>query len=152
MHIALKSKVLGSGQSHTRCNQTLYHRVICQVHKHGNVLGSSALIKCAAEEIRYVVLHAHSCEYDTELFIGIITQGSLLYQLCCQLIMGQTVSGKDRKLLSTNQSSQTVDSGKSGTDVVTRILTGYRIQRLSVDIPVNIGDDLAQTVGAVRYR
>ena len=80
-----------------------------------------------AEEIRYVVLHAHGRKYDTELLVRIVAQGSLLYQLCRQLIMGQTVAGENRQLLSSNQGGQTVDRGKSGTDIVTRILTGNRV-------------------------
>ena len=115
MFVAFKCQILCNGQCNLRRDQTLYNRVICQIHKHGNVLGGSALVESAAEEIRYVVLHAHGRKYDTELLVRIVAQGSLLYQLCRQLIMGQTVSGENRQLLSTNQSGQAINGGESGT-------------------------------------
>ena len=55
------------------------------------------------------------------------TKRSLLYDLCGKLVMGKTVSGENRKLLSADQGCQTVDGGDAGTDIVTRIFTGNRI-------------------------
>ena len=42
--------------------------------------------------------------------------------------MRKTVSGENRKLLSTDQSGQTIDCGDTGTDIITRIFTGDRSQ------------------------
>ena len=74
-----------------------------------------------------IVLDAHSCEYDGKLFIGIVSQGGLHDDLRCQLVVGKSVSGEDRELLSADQGHQTVNGGDTGTDVVTRIFTGHRV-------------------------
>ncbi len=61
-------------------------------------------------------------------------QRSLLYDLCCQLVMWKSVSGEDRQLLSADQCGQSVDGGDTGTDIVSRIFTANRVQRKTVDI------------------
>ena len=61
------------------------------------------------EEIRNVMLDAHGSEHDGKLLIGSLPQRSLLYDLRGQLIVGKSVSGEDRELLSADQSGQSVD-------------------------------------------
>ena len=80
-----------------------------------------------AEEFGNIVFDTHCSEYDCKFLIGVVSQRSLLYNLCSQLIMGKSVSREDRKLLASDQGSQSVDGGDTGTDVVTGILTGYRV-------------------------
>ena len=47
-----KGKIFGSGQGDFRCNKTLYYRVVCQVQKHGYMVGDAAFLKGTAEEIQ----------------------------------------------------------------------------------------------------
>ena len=60
--------------------------------------------------------------------------------------MWQTISGENRKLLSADQSGQTIDRGNTGTNVVTRIFTGNRVQRQTVYIDVCFRIDITQTI------
>ena len=133
MHAFLECKVLGSCQRYLRSDQTLYNRVICQVQEHNNVVRYTAFLEGPAEELCYVVFNTHSDKYDCELFIR-ISQGCLLYDLCCQLVVRKSVSGENRQLLSTNQGGQTVDCRDTGMDIVSWVFTGNRVQRQAVDV------------------
>ena len=146
MHVALKSQILGGRQSHLGRNQTLHHRVVCQIQEHGHVLVGAALVEGTTEEIRHVMLDAHGGEHDAELLVGIIAQGRLLYQLGRQLIVGQAVAGENRQLLAADQGGQAVDGGKARPDIIAGVFPHDRIQWLAVHIPVDVGHDLAQTV------
>lgn len=59
------------------------------------------------------------------------------------------------QLLAADEGHQRVDAGDPGIDIVTRIDTGYRVQRQTIDIRALLGIDLAQTVdrtaAAVEY-
>ena len=134
MFVALKCQILCNGQCNLRRDQTLYDRIICQIQEHTHMIGYTAFFKCLTEEIGYVVFYAHRCKYDRKFFIRIISQRCLLYDLCRQLIMRKSIAGKDRQLLSTDQSGQTINCRNTCTDIVTRIFTAYRIQRQTIDI------------------
>ena len=136
MHAFLKCKILGSCQCYLRCDQTLYDRVVCQVQEHDNVVRYTAFLKGPAEEFCNIVFNTHSGKYDCKLFIGIISQRCLLYDLCCQLVVRKSVSGEDRKLLTTDQGGQTVNCRNTGMDIVSWIFTGNRVQRQAVDVSV----------------
>ena len=82
-------------------------------------------------------------------FIGVCSQGSLLNDLCSQLIMWKTVTGKDRQLLAADQCGQSVNSGDTGVDIVSWIFTGYRIQRKPVNVQVDLRCDLAKPVNGL---
>ena len=127
MHALLKCQVLCQCQGYLWCDQTLNHRVICQIDEHGYVGGNTTLFKGAAEEISHIVFDTHSGEYDSEFLVRILSQRSLLYDLCSQLVMWKTVAGEDRQLLATDQGGQTVDGRNTGTDIVTWVLTAYRV-------------------------
>ena len=127
MHTFFKSQIFGGGQCHFRSDQSLNDRIICQVQIHDYVVRNTAFLEGTAEELSHVIFDTHRRKNDGEFFIGIVTKRSLLYDLCGKLVMGKTVSGENRKLLSADQSCQTVDGGDAGTDIVTRIFTGDRI-------------------------
>ena len=103
MHVFLECEVLGEGQRTFRRDQTLNNRVVCEVHEHCNVGGNSALLKCPAEEICDIVLNTHCGKDDCEFLIGIIAQGSLLYDLSGELVVRKTISGENRKFLTADQ-------------------------------------------------
>ena len=109
MHAFFKSKILSGSEGDLRCQKTLYNRIVCKVQKHHNVVGRTAFFEGPAEEFRYVVFHTHCRKNNGEFFIGVCSQGSLLNDLCSQLIMWKTVTGKDRQLLSPDQGGQSVD-------------------------------------------
>ena len=127
MHAFFKSKILSGSEGDLRCQKTFYNRIVCKVQKHHNVIGGTAFLKGSAEEFGYVIFDAHCRKNNGEFFIGICSQGSLLNDLCSQLIMWKTVTGKDRQLLAADQCGQSVDSGDTGVDIVSWIFTGYRI-------------------------
>ena len=146
MHAFFKCQILCCGEGNLRCDQTLYNRVVCQVQVHNYVVRNTAFFESLAEEFCYVIFNTHSCENDRKFFIGIITKRSLFYDLSCQTVMWQTISGENRKLLSADQSGQTIDRGNTGTNVVTRIFTGNRVQRQTVYIDVCFRIDITQTI------
>ena len=91
------------------------------------MVGDSAFFKGTAEEVRHIMLDTHGGKDDGEFFLGIISQRSLAHDLGSQLVMGQPIPGENRKFLSADQSGQSVDSGNSGSDIVSRILSFDRI-------------------------
>ena len=149
MHAFFKSKIFSSSEGNLRCQKTLYNRVVGKVQKHYNVVGSTAFLEGPAEEFGYVVFNAHCCKNNSEFLIGVCAKGSLLNDLCSQLVMRKTVSGKDRQLLAADQGGQSVDGGDAGVDIVSRIFTGYRVQRKSVDIQADFRCDLAKSVNGL---
>ena len=92
MHPLLIGQVFCQSQGDLGSDQPLYHRIVCQIDKHGNVLGNAALLKGSAEEIRHVMLYAHSSENNGKGLIRTFSQRRLLYDLGCQLVMGKAVS------------------------------------------------------------
>ena len=134
MHILFKCQILRSCQCNLWRDQTFYNRVICQIQKHCYMIGNTAFFKCVTEEISNVMFDTHSSEYDCKFFIRIASKRSLFYNLCSKLIVRKSISGENRKLLSTNQSCQSVDRGNSGTDIVSWIFSADRVERKSVHI------------------
>ena len=129
MHSLFKSKILCCSQCDFRSQKTLNSWIICQIQEHNNMVGSTALLKGSAEKLSNIILNTHCSKYNSEIFIRIGTKRSLTYDLCSQLVMRKTVSGENRKLLSTNQCGQTINGRNTCIDVVSRILTGNRVQR-----------------------
>ena len=80
-----------------------------------------------AEVFRHVVFDAHGSEHDGELLIGILSQGGLAHDLRRQLVVGKSVSGKDRQLLAADQGGQAINGRNAGTDVVSGIFPGHGI-------------------------
>ena len=146
MHTFFKSKILCCSQGDLRSQKTLNSRVICQVQEHNNVIGSTALLKGSAEKLCNIILNTHCSKHNGEILIRISAQRSLTHDLCSQLVMRKTVSRENRKLLSTNQGGQTINCGNTGIDVVTRILTGNRVQWQSIDVQADLRCDLTKTI------
>ena len=88
---------------------------------------NAAFRKGGAEVFRHVVFHAHGGEHDGELLVGILSQRSLTHDLCRQLVMGKSVSGKNRQLLAADQGGQAVNGRNAGADVVSGIFPGHGI-------------------------
>ena len=95
---------------------------------------STAFLEGTAEKFRYVIFDTHCRENNGKIFIRVLSQRSLLYDLCSQLVVWKTISGKDRKLLSSDQGGQSVDCGNTGVDIVSGIFTCYRVQRQTIDV------------------
>ena len=100
------------------------------------MVSHAAFFKGTAEEVGYVVFDAHGGKYDGKLFVGSIPQGSLLYNLSRQLVVGESVSREDRELLPADQCGQAVNCGDSGVDIVSRVFPHDRVQREAVYIPL----------------
>ena len=81
----------------------------------------AALLERPLEVFCYIVFDAHRRKHDRELLIGILPEARLLDDLRRQLVMRQSVSGKDRELLSADQRGQSVNSRDSGTDIISRV-------------------------------
>ena len=134
MHILFKCQILRSCQCNLWCDQTFYNRVICQIQKHCYMIGNTAFFKCVTEEISNVMFDTHSSEYDCKFFIRIASKRSLFYNLCSKLIVRKSISGENRKLLSTNQGGQTINCRNTGIDIVSWIFSADRVERKSVHI------------------
>ena len=92
MHTLFERQIFCRGQSDFRCDQSFYHRIVCQVQEHDDVVGYAAFLKGTAEKFCHIVFDAHGGEHDREFFIAVAAEGSLLYDLCGKLVMGQAVS------------------------------------------------------------
>ena len=146
MHSFFKGKIFGCCKSDLRSKKTLYYRIVCQIQEHDNMVGSTAFLKGTAEKFSYVIFYAHCCKYNGKVFIGVASQRSLLYDLRSKFVVGKSVSGKNRKFLSADQCCQTVDSRNTCVDIVSRVLSGYWIQRKSIDIQFYFRGNIAQSV------
>ena len=89
--------------------------------------GNTAFLKGPAEEIRHIMLNTHGGKDNGKFLVRVIAQRSLLHNLGSQLIMGQTVSGENRKLLSPDQSHQSVNRRDTGPDIVSGIFPRNRV-------------------------
>ena len=134
MHSFFKSKILCGGEGNLRCKKTLNNRIVCQVQEHDYVVCSSAFLEGTAEKFCDIIFDTHCCENNGKFFIRAFSQGCLLYDLCSQLIVWKTISGKNRKLLTTDQRGQSVNRGDTGVDIVSWVFAGYRVQWKSVDV------------------
>ena len=92
MHAFFKCQILRSSQCYFRGDQTLHHRVICQVQIHDHVICNTAFFKGTAEKFGHVVFDTHGSKYDGKFFIAVTAKGSLLYDLGSKLIVGKAVS------------------------------------------------------------
>ena len=64
---------------------------------------------------------------DGKFFIAGAAQGRLLYNLRRQLVMGQAVSGENRKLLAADQCGKSVNGRNTGVDIISWIFPCYRV-------------------------
>ncbi len=71
MHIVFKRQIFCGGQSDFRGDQSFYHRIICQVQEHDDVVGYAAFLKGTAEKVCDIVFDAHGGEHDSEFFIAV---------------------------------------------------------------------------------
>jgi len=110
------------------------------------MIGYAAFLKGAFKILRHIVFYTHGRKYDSKFFIGIVSQGRLTHDLRGQLVMGKSVSGKNRKLLSADQRGKAVNCGDPGPDIVSWIFPSHRIQRLAVYIRLFFRHDLAQVI------
>ena len=60
--------------------------------------------------------------------------------------MRQTISGKDRQFLTTNQGRQGINRRNSGLDKVPGIFPGHRVNRATIDIGFNQTENVAAVV------
>jgi len=145
VHVLFKSKVLCCGKGHLRSGDTLYCRVVCQVDKEYGTVDSTGLFKGFDEVVGLLECNTHSGKYYGERLCR-ADYLSLTCNLSSQLRMRQTGCGEDRKLLSTNQGVQTVDSGYTGLDELFRICTGCRVHRKTVYVTAFLRKDFRTTI------
>lgn len=146
MACLFEGKIFSGGQRDLRCQKSLYNRVIGKVQKHNYMVRGAAFFKGSAEKFCNVIFDTHCGEYNCKIFVRVISKRCLLYDLCGKLIVRKTISGKNRKLLSADQGSKTINRGDSCIDIVSWIFTFDRIQRKSVDVQTYLRCDLAQSV------
>ena len=103
VHAFFKSQILRSGKGDLRRQKTFTTGSLARFQEHYHMVGGAALLEGTAEKLRHIVFDAHRREHDGEILIGITAEGSLLYDLRGKLVVGQTVSGKDRQLLAADR-------------------------------------------------
>ena len=133
VHPQIKSQILGSCQRHSRRRDTLYRRIVGQIHEHDRSVNGPRTSKVRREEIGFLIGNT-----DGRKDYGKITLSadnlSLTGNLGRQLCVRQSRSGKDRQLLPSYQRVQSVDSRYPGLNEFRRIVSGCRIHRKTVDI------------------
>ena len=82
------------------------------------------------------MFYAHGGKHDGKFFVRVLPQRGLLHDLRRKLVVGKTVAGKNRQLLSPDQSGQPIDGGNAGADIVPRVLSFYRVEGQAVYIPL----------------
>ena len=106
----------------------------------------TAFLEGLAKIICNIIFDTHSGKYNGKLLIAAVSQRRLLHNLRRQPVVGKSVSGENRQLLSPNQRCQSVDGRNTGADIVSRIKTGNRIQRQTIDVSADIGVNRPQSV------
>ena len=150
VHVLLESQILGSGQRHTGGCDTLNGRVVCQVHEHDGTVDGAGPTEVGNEEVCFLISNTDGCEYNGEVTVC-IQHLCLTGDLCSQLCVGQTGSGENRKLLSTNQRVQPVNGRYTGLNKLGRIVTGCRVHRQAVHVSHFVRDDLRTAVDGVSH-
>ena len=149
MHILFICQILRNGQCTAGRQDTLNDGVVGQVQEHGYILKHTAVLKALAEVIRHVVFDTHGSEYNGKFLSAVLCDLGLPHDLHCQLVGGQAGTGKDGQLLSTNQGHQAVDGGNARANVVSRIGSGNRVQRLAVDVRKLFRENISQSVNGL---
>ena len=150
MHILLKCQIFRRRQRHLWRDQTLHNRIIGQIQKHRDMGTRPALLKRPPEILCDIVFYTHRGKYDRKFsraaVSGILPQARLFHNLRRQLIVRQSVSGKNRQFLPSDQRGQSVNRGNPGADIIARILPGTGVHRLPVHIPVYLGPHRSKAV------
>ena len=92
VHAFFECQIFSCGKCNLRSQKSFNDRVVCQIQKHNNVVGSTTFFKCTAKKFCDIVFDTHGSKYDREVFIGVTAEGSLLYDLCSQFVVRKTVS------------------------------------------------------------
>ena len=152
MHLAVEGQMLGQGQGSARGYQTLHRRVIRQVEEH-RYAGERATLREGIPKIGGdVIFNAHSSKDDHKLlrFGGLFpnryAQRRLAYDLGSQLVVRQPGCRKQRQLLASQERVHPVDGRDTGLDVVHRVDTCSRVDRLSIDVGVAIGQRIRSAI------
>ena len=106
----------------------------------------TALLKGLTEELRHVMFNTHGTKHHSKLPLGPLAQRRLLYDLRRQLVMRQSISRKNGKLLAPDQRRQPVNGRDPCTDIVPGILSLHRVQRQTVYISPVRGHNRSQPV------
>ena len=139
MHTKVKCQVFRRGQRHTRGRDTLYRRIVCQIHEQNGSVDRAGAAKIRSEEFRFFVRNTDGREYDREIALA-ASDLRLPRDLRREIRVRQTGGRKDRQLLSSDQGVQTVYRRYTGLDKFGWVITCSRIHRQAVDIQIFFGD------------
>ena len=127
--------MLSKCQGCLRCDCSLQRRIVCKGEEHRNVIKSTCFLERIDEVLGNIVFDTHGSKDDCEIALS-TADLSLTHNLGCKLVMLHTVSGEDRKLLALDKCHHSIDYRYTGLDEVPRILTGCRIHRNTIHIPL----------------
>ena len=109
IHATLICQIFCRSQCSSWCQNSFNNRIIGQVDIHDNIIHDTCFFKRSSKQIRDVILDTHGTKYNTEIICIFTSQFCLSNDLNGKLIMRKTGSGKDRKLLTTDQSIQSIN-------------------------------------------
>ena len=145
VHSLIKCEIFCSRQRHTRCRDTLYGRIVCQVCENDGTVDRAGTPEIPDKEFGLLKCNTDRGEYYGEV-LSVAQYPCLPRDLRRQVRMGKTGSRKDRKLLSSYKGVQAVNCRNAGLDKFRRVSTRGRVHRQAVDIPVIIGYDVRASV------
>jgi hypothetical protein len=122
VHFFFVSEILSSGKSKSGGNDTLDGWIIGQVHEEDHSVHRSVDLEVSLEESSCLHIDSHSCENNSEVFLGVIMnvllldKGSLSTNLGSDFIVRKTSSGEEGNLLSSSDGVHDVNSGDTSLD------------------------------------
>ena len=150
VHVLLKGQILRGGQGHTGGGDTLDGRVVGQVGEQNGTVNGAGALKLADEELRLLEGDTDGSEDHGEVGLAVQHLG-LTGDLSSQCGVGQTGTGEDGQLLTTNQSVQAVNGGDARLDKLVGVVPGGGVHGQTVDIPVLIGQDGRSAVNGLAH-
>ena len=150
MHILLKSQIFRSGQSHFRCTDTLYGRVVCQVYEYDRTVDRACRLKVIDKVFRVLERNTDSGKNNGEFGIraAYLRLTRNLYRKVC---VGQTGSGENRQLLPANQRIQAVNRGNARLNELSGVFPCRRINGRAVDVQTFFGNDFGAAVHGLAH-
>ena len=146
MHVQIESQVFGRSQRHTRRSDTLYRRVVGQIHEHDSSVDRSCSAEVRGEKVRFLISDSDRRK-DYREVSGIVTEDLCLTgNLCSQIRMGKSASRENWKFLSPDQRVQAIDGRYAGLNELRRVISGCRVHRKSVDVHLFLCDNLRSAV------
>ena len=151
VHALLKGQILRGSQGHTGRGDALHGGIVGQVGEEDRPVDGTGAAELADKELRLLEGDADGGKHHGEVGAVIPQHLGLPGDLGRQVGVGQTGAGEDGQLLPADQSVQAVDGGDAGLDELVGVVTGCRVHRQAVDVPVLLRDNVRAAVDGLAH-